>query len=59
MKHMKINCQKHKIVTQVQLHENLFISTCSFHWNNESGLELFLKKTYGEKLIYWKTCYWK
>ena len=39
------------MVTQVLLHENLFISTCSFHWNWKR-LKICLK-AYDEKLIYW------
>ena len=34
----QISCQKRKVGIQVQdkLHKNVFISTCSFQWNNES-----------------------
>ena len=47
MKHLKIGCKKHKIDSLFihdKLHEDLFISTSSFNWNNESGCDFVLKK---------------
>ena len=50
MKHLNIIKWLSIIVIQVQakLHKNLFISTCSSHWNQKI-VEVCEKKVYGEK----------